>query len=595
LETNTAKTLTSAVAEITNLMNKLRTSSAITSSKESSVKSKNDNKGTESSRSRSLEINHRFCYSEKATSANTKSEKDSTSLDQKQSYEDKKERRSWSPDCQRSSYSQSHRHSWNNSPTNFRYSSRSLSMDSHSDYYSTYNKKPPDRNFDYIERQQTPPEEIKSSHPIIPGLNCSPNFKLGHNFCKKCVTDSHEEPHCTKYYHWNPDKCQNCQQGYHFRNHCQEAKQKLTLDKSQNPMFDPKGLSIEHISAHNFVHINHMQINKPLRKNYDKLTPVYCACPTQVNEEIQKSILPQNISKSNDYPDLDKSEPEILQKFVQEVVHPPRNSPMDTYLDKTIEFIKTKQKQSAAETRLNNILSGNTLYFVTISFPPFTEQIHALVDTGASNSCLHESVAKRIKAGITPTNLSICTATGSDKNAVCGTTHLNFKMTHDKPFSVNFCSHFIVLKKLNNMQAILGADILLDSTKVHSISPTTLQVIQDNKKICIPLQTLESSKANGMSSLNEEITLDNTKPRKILKEDFEHEANTIDHSEKSTELYMSHNIDYKMQSETLPPSDVLFDMMTELEIESSKNNAKITDKNFKDCPTEYKPKLQTFE
>jgi dUTPase len=167
-------------------------------------------------------------------------------------------------------------------------------------------------------------------------------------------------------------------------------------------------------------------------------------------------------------------------------------------------------------------------------------------------------------------------------------------MTHDKPFSVNFCSHFIVTKKLNDLQAILGAEILLDSTKVHSISPTTLQVIQNNRKICIPLQALETSKTSGMSSLIEEINLDNTKPWKHLKEDLENKADTIDHNEKSTELYMSHNIDYNMQNETLPPSDVLFDMMTELEIESSKNNAKLTDKNFKDCPKEYKPKLRSL-
>ncbi len=81
--------ITSTVAKIKTLMNELRTSSAITSSDESSAESQSNNKSKGSISSRSVESNHRSGYSEKASKANTKNERDSTSLDRRYSYRKK--------------------------------------------------------------------------------------------------------------------------------------------------------------------------------------------------------------------------------------------------------------------------------------------------------------------------------------------------------------------------------------------------------------------------------------------------------------------------------------------------------------------------
>ncbi len=99
---------------------------------------------------------------------------------------------------------------------------------------------------------------------------------------------------------------------------------------------------------------------------------------------------------------------------------------IDMYLDSTIKYVKEKQRKKANEVRLNNAAFGNNLYFVHITFPPSTEKFKALVDTGASNSLIHESVAEKLNINITPTTMRLSTATGSSTNAITGTTHLNW-------------------------------------------------------------------------------------------------------------------------------------------------------------------------
>ena len=83
-----------------------------------------------------------------------------------------------------------------------------------------------------------------------------------------------------------------------------------------------------------------------------------------------------------------------------QLARPSEGSHIDMYLDSTIKFVKEKQRKKANEVRLNNAAFGNNLYFVDITFPPSTEKFKALVDTGASNSLIHESVAEKLNIAV---------------------------------------------------------------------------------------------------------------------------------------------------------------------------------------------------
>jgi hypothetical protein len=158
---------------------------------------------------------------------------------------------------------------------------------------------------------------------------------------------------------------------------------------------------------------------------------------------------PKNLV-SNDYPDIDITQPELLRQFVQNYVHPKENSYMVKYYSRTIEVLKeaksVKAKEKARQKAANNSVTllntqnisvnstqsniaklGHELFFIVCRirnkenkrYMPFK----ALADTGASNSLLHTSVAKRLGISYKPMKLILATATGLDDTAVKGIAH----------------------------------------------------------------------------------------------------------------------------------------------------------------------------
>jgi len=109
------------------------------------------------------------------------------------------------------------------------YSLNSRSSSYSRDHYSDHRSPSRDRDHDRRQRSRTPDLQSskRSNSPYqnktaIPGLNCSPSYKPGTNFCKKSIDDGHKEPDCRQYYHWAPLKCTVCNSGYHFRDQCNQ-------------------------------------------------------------------------------------------------------------------------------------------------------------------------------------------------------------------------------------------------------------------------------------------------------------------------------------------------------------------------------------
>ena len=74
----------------------------------------------------------------------------------------------------------------------------------------------------YLRRSASPIHNRQSAVIAVPGINCSPNYREGENFCRKCMTDGHGEPYCKKFYIWTPMKCSACKSGYHMDMDCAE-------------------------------------------------------------------------------------------------------------------------------------------------------------------------------------------------------------------------------------------------------------------------------------------------------------------------------------------------------------------------------------
>ena len=125
----------------------------------------------------------------------------------------------------------------------------------------------------------------------------------------------------------------------------------------------------------------------------------YCAClqhvPQIVTLDSMKFPRPRTLQQ-NEFPDNISTQPVLFQNLVQNIIHPPENSAMDSYINASIEYLKAQHRLKAKSACLNVTNLESTLYFVNVSFPPSTFKIKCLVDTGASHTIIHHNIISRL-------------------------------------------------------------------------------------------------------------------------------------------------------------------------------------------------------
>jgi len=180
-------------------------------------RSRESYRSSRSNRDRSTSRN-RSPYSDRYSTTSSRSRYRSSSRDRYSrdktptNYRSSRDSYNYRPESRSSNYSRSTR---DRSVSRDRYSDRSRrSYSRDRDSYRRQRSRTPDRQ---SSRRSQSPYQNKT---VIPGLNCSPSYRPGTNFCKKCTNDGHEEPDCRQYYHWAPLKCTICNSGYHFRDQC---------------------------------------------------------------------------------------------------------------------------------------------------------------------------------------------------------------------------------------------------------------------------------------------------------------------------------------------------------------------------------------
>ena len=117
----------------------------------------------------------------------------------------------------------------------------------------------------------------------------------------------------------------------------------------------------------------------------------------------------------NNYPDLDISQPALLKRLVDEIIYPPENSSISDYIDTTIVYLKNKLKDKAKKVNINAIGLGESLFFAKLCLTDNNNThnaVRTLIDTGAANSLLHESIVQKYKIPNEPVSLRLCTANG---------------------------------------------------------------------------------------------------------------------------------------------------------------------------------------
>ena len=113
-----------------------------------------------------------------------------------------------------------------------------------------------------------------------------------------------------------------------------------------------------------------------------------------------------------DYPDSCMTEPEMLRKLIAEKIMPETGSIYAKYLDKSIEILKTEKRKKNRKIKINIADIGENLYFVICHIKGKRDNekngsFKMLVDTGATNSLMHTSVAEKFGIKYKPVKLRL--------------------------------------------------------------------------------------------------------------------------------------------------------------------------------------------
>jgi dUTPase len=252
--------------------------------------------------------------------------------------------------------------------------------------------------------------------------------------------------------------------------------------------------------------------------------------------------------------------------------NPPINSDHDKYIQRTIDYLKSERNKQ--QVSINYIL-GNKLCFVPLLFDQNPHPVQALIDTGATTSLMTLETAETLGLKIKPMSINLNTATGSSKTAIKGIAHAKFGLKDVNDEMHTFCTIFVISTNLNNMQAILGAEFLLDPTRVASITGKEIVINKGDELSRILLTKLSPTESNKINTTLTDITACTC--------DIEYTKVDI----QQTEMYLFKTNQEMEMEETLPQANQLFDENFDLDHEVLDKKFKITDGDFTQVPKTY--------
>jgi hypothetical protein len=237
---------------------------------------------------------------------------------------------------------------------------------------------------------------------------------------------------------------------------------------------------------------------------------------------------------------------------ILKIVNPLHESEMDNFLQTAVDYLKQQERLKASKVSVSLSL-GQNLYFTTLFINNNKLPIKSLVDTGATNSLCHIDLAKKLNLKVKKLSLSLNTASGTESDIIEGISdiEIKFQAINNQSFTVK--TTVIICNKLNSLDFILGAEILLNPSVVDSINSQHVTFKKGNNlyKVRVTREgPTDPNQCNGSNlmyascnfisniSINSQSVI-NTKVSKFSSELIK----SIQTESKDNHLYSSHTFD----------------------------------------------------
>ena len=178
----------------------------------------------------------------------------------------------------------------------------------------------------------------------------------------------------------------------------------------------------------------------------------------------------------NDFPKSGFTVLDRLKLLAKTVGPKERPEQYNEHLTRLLQFSKPKRvsnKKKQQEVLLNAVSSGATIKLVKLNFLSFS--VSALVDTGSTHCLLSIEAYQKFKdKPFMPIKLHMKVAGHVLKDNIIGKVLLPVQFETKGKSSVVIAVEFLIAHALNGYDAILGADLLMNSKVLSAITPSDL-------------------------------------------------------------------------------------------------------------------------
>ena len=86
--------------------------------------------------------------------------------------------------------------------------------------------------------------------------------------------------------------------------------------------------------------------------------------------------------------------------------------------------------------------------------------------------------------------MRLCTASGFDDKAIIGKSHSQFILHSKNDKKMLCCTNFIITKKLNDLQAILGAEFLFNENRTIMLQKNEITILNKNEHFRLKMNNI---------------------------------------------------------------------------------------------------------
>jgi hypothetical protein len=288
---------------------------------------------------------------------------------------------------------------------------------------------------------------------------------------------------------------------------------------------------------------------------------------------------------------VDVHESYTLNKIANEIVHPPKDSERDIFIENSIVQLKEQDKKEAKGINLRRIMGNTQLYVQTclkyksqFGGKDAFENIECKMDAKYEGNLINLALVNRLNIRLEPYEHSVQSFREEHNHDIKGTVSLELYFKTNKDKLIHTCLQFYAMELESDVEAIFGLNFLLNTKGIVSLNTDCL-----TWEIGDEVHRIRVFGEKGISQVQEIYLPAVNKDRIVIAKC----SSDLDCATFKRDTVQNFSFHFKgdLSNETLPSSEEFFREYQELtQLDASKKYT-LSDGDYSFCPEDYRDSL----